>query len=161
MITVVQVASYICERFQKDFGHRIDEMKLHKLLYFMQRECIVQTGEPLFDSVFHAWEYGPVIPEIRSLYKSDSLHQLPSEEDIKKYQTIFDTVFSEYAASHSLTLSSITHGELSWQRARIGYAKYDDSDEPMSLSDIREDAERFKQRCLLLKLREERMKIKN
>ena len=44
MEDVVKIASYICDRYQKEFGTRIDEMKLHKLLYFTQRECIAQTG---------------------------------------------------------------------------------------------------------------------
>ena len=35
-----QIASYICMRYQKEFGRGIDEMKLHKLLYFVQRESI-------------------------------------------------------------------------------------------------------------------------
>lgn len=40
MEDVVKVASYICQRYQREFGKRIDEMKLHKLLYFTQRESI-------------------------------------------------------------------------------------------------------------------------
>ena len=42
MVDVVVIASYISERYQKEYGERIDEMKLHKLLYFTQRECITQ-----------------------------------------------------------------------------------------------------------------------
>ena len=42
-----QIASYICMRYQKEFGRGIDEMKLHKLLYFVQRESIVQLGAPI------------------------------------------------------------------------------------------------------------------
>ena len=35
-------------RYQKEFGERISEMKLHKLLYFTQRESLIQLGEPMF-----------------------------------------------------------------------------------------------------------------
>ena len=41
---ILQVASYIYQRYMYDFGVRIDEMKLHKLLYFTQRECFIQKG---------------------------------------------------------------------------------------------------------------------
>ena len=44
MMGILQVASYICKRYMDDFGVRIDEMKLHKLLYFTQRECLIQKG---------------------------------------------------------------------------------------------------------------------
>ena len=55
MIGILQVASYIYKRYMDDFGVRIDEMKLHKLLYFTQRECLIQKGEPMFEAQFEAW----------------------------------------------------------------------------------------------------------
>lgn len=150
MESVVEVASYISERYLKEFGQRIDEMKLHKLLYFTQRECIAQIGEPMFEDTFHAWRYGPVLPSIRTLYKRDLLHTLPSDDSIKKYQSIYDDVFADLASTKSVMLSAISHGELSWKRARVGYGKYEESDVPMKLEDIREDAERYRLRCQML-----------
>lgn len=150
MEDVVKVASYICTRYQTEFGTRIDEMKLHKLLYFTQRECIAQTGEPMFEATFHAWLYGPVLPHIRSLYRHDELHELPSKEFVSKYVHVFDEVFKELASTKSVMLSVISHGELSWKRARAGYGKYEESDVPMKLDDIIEDARRYKTRCFML-----------
>lgn len=152
MISVTKTAAYICQRYQKEFGKQIDEMKLHKLLYFTQRECLVQTGEPLFPEELHAWKYGPVMPQIRHLYKDGKLTDLPTQDEVAQYQSVFDEVFQEYAPSHPLTLVSMSHGELSWKRARQGYTKYESSDVPMKLDDIREDAQRFKERTMRLKL---------
>jgi uncharacterized phage-associated protein len=152
MVDVVGIASYISERYRKEFGERIDEMKLHKLLYFTQRECIVQTGEPLFPEVLHAWKYGPVMPEIRLLYKEDRLKSVPPDEVMQPYRAVMDEVFREYATSKPLTLVSISHAELSWKRARKGYSKYESSDVPMKLEDIREDAENYRERLAMLKV---------
>ena len=152
MISVTKIAAHICQRYQQQFGEQIDEMKLHKLLYFLQRECLVQKGEPLFPEVLHAWKYGPVMPQIRQLYKEQKLTDIPSQEEISDYQSVIDEVFREYAPSHPLTLVSISHGELSWKRARQGYSKYESSDVPMKLDDIREDAERYKERTMKLTL---------
>lgn len=152
MISVVKIAAYICQRYQQEFGEQIDEMKLHKLLYFMQRECFVQKDEPLFPEQLHAWKYGPVMPQIRQLYKEGLLTEIPSQDEIATYQSVFDEVFREYAHSHPLTLVSISHSELSWKRAREGYGKYESSDIPMKLENIREDAERYKERLALLKI---------
>ena len=55
MEDVVKIASYICLRYRRRFGRKIDEMKLHKLLYFTQRESIIRTGEPLFGDCFEAY----------------------------------------------------------------------------------------------------------
>jgi hypothetical protein len=46
----------------------------------------------------------------------------------------------------------IYNSELSWKRARVGYGKYDSSDVPMKLDDIREDAMNYMERLTLLKI---------
>ena len=48
MERAINVARYICDEYRKMSGEAIDEMKLHKLLYFSQRESFAITGEPLF-----------------------------------------------------------------------------------------------------------------
>ena len=152
MMSVAKIASYICQRYQKEFGERIDEMKLHKLLYFTQRECIVQTGEPIFPEVMYAWKYGPVMPEIRQLYKENRLVDISSEEDAKQYSSVFDVVFMKYAGKDSWSLSRLSHGELSWRNARRGVSPTENGQQQICLEDIRKDAERIKQRRWILNL---------
>ena len=86
MADVVKIASYICMRYQQQYSKEIDEMKLHKLLYFTQRESIIQTGEPLFKDCFEAWKYGPVMVSIRQKYRDNALHEELSPEIIKNYK---------------------------------------------------------------------------
>ena len=151
MIDVVKIASYICERYEKEYGERIDEMKLHKLLYFTQRECIIQTGEPMFSEPFSAWKYGPVVVSIRQLYRNDMLHDMPSEDVVRKYKAVFDKVFEQYAPKSSLSLSSLSHSECSWQRARGSAGRDDRCDTHLDIHDIEQDAERIKTRRFMLK----------
>lgn len=152
MVSVVDIASYISDRYVKEYGERIDEMKLHKLLYLTQRECLIQTGEPMFDATFHAWKYGPVLPEIRQLYKKDALSGSLSKDDETKYARVLDYVFREFAGKRPFVLSNLTHCDYSWMHAREGYGKYEDSDVPMLLEDIRKDADYFRQRRRMLKI---------
>ena len=91
------------------------------------------------------------MPQIRQLYRDDCLKSVPSEKVMRPYQEVMDDVFREYAQSKPLTLVSISHAELSWKRARKGYSKYESSDVPMRLEDIRDDAENYKQRHAMLK----------
>lgn len=151
MEDVVKIASYICQRYQHEFGERIDEMKLHKLLYFAQRESLIQLDEPLFSAQFEAWKYGPVLVEIRQLYKDDKLHESLSHESIEKFAKVFDKVFSQYATKDSWSLSILTHGELSWREARQGIGKDEPCSTLMRLEDIRRDAQRIKFRRFVLK----------
>lgn len=146
MIDVMKVASYICKRYMDETKTKIDEMKLHKLMYFTQRESIIQTGEPMFDAPFQAWKYGPVLVQIRDGYKSDTLTLSLSDNELAQYIGVFDFVFSNYAKKDSWSLSMLTHGESSWQNARKGIAQDEPCSAIMSMDDIRNDAQRIKMR---------------
>lgn len=120
-------------------------MKLHKLLYFTQRESIIQTGEPLFEDCFEAWKYGPVMVSIRQRYRGGMLHEKLSAMTEKRYQKVFDTVFDTYARKDSWSLSSITHGEYAWLQARQRIFQ-DEQRRLILTDDIRKDAERVRLR---------------
>lgn len=144
MIDVIKVASYIFQRYKEEMKTKIDEMKLHKLLYFAQRESIIQTGEPMFDTQFAAWKYGPIIVKIRNCYKSETLNVLPTEAELAPYKKSLDFVFLNYAVKDSWSLSILTHGESCWQNARYGYGPDDHCDVLIKTDDIAKDAERMK-----------------
>lgn len=144
MESVLSVASYIYHRYERAFHEHISEMKLHKLLYFVQRESLIQLGEPMFADDFQAWRYGPVMPNVRYV-DFDEVDEL-SKETVLHYQSVFDYVFEHYAPLHPYVLSDITHTQLSWLNARKGLDWCSASQNPMSLDDIRLDADRAKLR---------------
>ena len=129
-----EVASYISTRYQKEYGKCIDEMKLHKLLYFAQRESLVQLDIPLFSEKFEAWKYGPVLVPVRLLYK-DGLLDAPLPEDTVRW-----------------SLSALTHGEYSWKHAREGVPDGENCRNEMDIDDIRIDAQRIKMRRYMLSI---------
>lgn len=143
------VASYICGRYEKEFGEKIDEMKLHKLMYFAQRESLITTGEPLFEGEFQGWRFGPVLPALRPVYKADAFTAVTDAEMGADKDTL-DAVFAEYAGSDSWNLSRLSHGEICWKRSRKGVAPNDSSQNVIPLDDIRLDALRMKERRAML-----------
>ncbi len=64
MENVLNVATHISQRYFSEYSEQIDKMKLHSLMYFAQRESLIQTGEPLFDATFYGCKYGPILKEI-------------------------------------------------------------------------------------------------
>ena len=146
MENIVQIASYVSERYLSEFSERIDEMKLHKLLYLVQRESLILLGRPIFAESFEAWRYGPVMVCLRPLYASDSLHQKLPEDSVDEYKPVFDSVFARYAGNSSWSLSDLTHGESSWRNARKGLSRDAAGHVPMSLEDIQHDADYIKLR---------------
>ena len=120
-------------------------MKLHKLLYFAQRESLIQTDEPLLATAFQAW-----IVQIRSLYKSGKLTEHLTDLEIAPYLPIFDKIFEQYAPKDAWTSSSITHGEKSWIKAREGVLPDENSSVLIDIDDIRKDAHHIKLRRYFL-----------
>ena len=142
-------ASYLCGRYEEAYGQKIDEMKLHKLMYFAQRESLIRTGEPLFDAEFQGWRFGPVLPALREVYKANDFTPL-EELELGEDQAALDAVFDEYAETDSWNLSLLSHGEICWKRSRKGIAPHESSSNPIPLEDIRADADRMKKRRALL-----------
>jgi len=149
MLSVVKVASYFCCRFSQKFGGKIDEMKLHKLLYLTQRECLVRYDTPIFGEVFEAWKYGPVAPEVRHYYKENLLTEPIAEDELAPFSEAIDRVFECYAPRKSWTLSSITHGEYAWRKAYGNMSAQASGFAIISTDDIRKDASRFRLRQFL------------
>ena len=56
MEKLINVAGYIYQRYEKDFGIVIDEMKLHKLLYFSH--CHIRNNTVIFCYIDEAGHYG-------------------------------------------------------------------------------------------------------
>ena len=147
MKDVKTVAAYICARYEAAYGERIDEMKLHKLLYFAQRENLIRNDEPLFEGEFQGWRFGPVLPSIRDLYKNNDFGAVEEMDDVK---AVMDYVFENYAEKDSWSLSRLTHGEISWKKSRKGVAPTEVSTNTIPLCDIRLDADRMRQRREML-----------
>lgn len=150
MENVMTVASYVYNRYQAEYHEKIDEMKLHKLLYFAQRESLVQTHEPLFDADFYGWRYGPVLKDIRDAYKAGAFQAEISDDAASALRQVMDKIFEEYAGEDSWSLSRLTHGETSWKTARRGIAPNESGDVALALDDIRLDADRIRTRREML-----------
>ncbi|MEY8367559.1 type II toxin-antitoxin system antitoxin SocA domain-containing protein [Anaerovoracaceae bacterium 42-11] len=145
MEKTIDVAQYITEKYREITGEAIDEMKLHKLLYFSQRENLALKGEPLFDGVFEGWRYGPVCKEIRSLYDSNdgTINYITGQiSDDSAY--VINNVIYEYGSLASWKLSELSHRETSWINSRNGLKSSDIGNNELRLEDIKQDAKKVR-----------------
>lgn len=146
MVDVLKIASYIGQRYECQFGVRIDEIKLHILLYFIQRECMVQTDSPLFEDTFVAKTFGPYLPAVHTAYVHETLTEYMPESSLEKYQQVLDKVYASLVVKSTRSLSNLVHGEYSWQVAMAC-----GEGAPIHIADIYKDAKKFRVRCFLLK----------
>ena len=144
MERIIDVAQYIYDEYKRQSGEAIDEMKLHKLLYFAQRECIAITNEPMFPECFEGWKYGPVSREVRNAYTKDGMYIEDPREISDGSAYIAKNIILQYGALASWKLSQISHEELSWQNSRKGMHEDENGNRPLLLEDIRKDAEKVR-----------------
>ena len=144
MAKVIDVAQTIFTEYKALSGSVIDEMKLHKLLYFVQRESLAIRNIPMFDEAFEGWKYGPVCREVRNCYTDDGMFadnicELTSEEHY-----IVKNIVLQYGGYESWKLSELSHKEISWINARKGIPEGYNGSKKLAMEDIRKDAEKVR-----------------
>lgn len=136
------VARALYDMYYKEKGVHMDEMKMHKLMYFSQRESLMYNNEPLFDGTFYGWKYGPVLKEVRSSYMTGVCFSDVKGVVSDKTNDLLKSVLDRYGSLTSWKLSSLSHEEFSWKKARTGLDADDDGDVELSLDAMRVDATR-------------------
>lgn len=142
----LRLANVFYKMYLDRFNEIIDEMKLHKLMYFLQRESLIQTGQPLFEEQFEGWKYGPVLISVRKAYRQQLFEQMGSVFFPDTINSIVNQVFDRYAVKESWSLSRITHGEYAWLQSRKGLIDGESGNKKILVSDMRIDAERVSAR---------------
>ena len=142
MAETLAAAKYLNELNLNKNGCSMDQMKMHKLMYFLQRESLMILGYPLFNGEFEAWKYGPVLPEVRSEYTSGHMFGADYGELTEEEKRLATSVFRRYEPVDAWTLSSLSHEEYSWKQAREGLAPDERGQRKLSLSAMKVDAKR-------------------
>lgn len=145
MENTMGVARALDSLYYEKNGKHMDEMRMHKLMYFAQRESLMYNKEPLFDATFYGWKYGPVLKEVRNQFKKDlNLEELTKLKDSVSDNTkkLLESVFDRYGSLSSWKLSALSHEEFSWKMARSGLNYEDNGNVPLSLNAMKVDAQR-------------------
>ena len=121
MTTANIVAKYIIQKFQ-DAGDPVTNLKLQKLLYYVQGWHLGIYNEPAFDEDFQAWVHGPVIPEVFQVYKRHSWNPIVNDEQLPeldaRLQAHIDDTLDAYGGDSGWALEIRTHRESPWIDAR-------------------------------------------
>lgn len=141
---VLLIATYLLELYQSSHREEMDEMKFHKLMYFAQRESFIQGNKPLFNATFYGWKNGPVLKEIRSIYKEYREGVLHDVEVSEYEDEVLQITLRHYGESDPWELCSLSCGEMSWQKSRVGVPSSEKSGRPINTDDIAIDAKRVK-----------------
>ncbi|QNM06558.1 Panacea domain-containing protein [Qiania dongpingensis] len=79
MYNVLDVSRYIIN-YSIDKHCGMSNLKLQKILYYVQAAFLVELNRKCFSSDIIAWELGPVIPEVYYEYKMYGRDNIPAQE---------------------------------------------------------------------------------
>lgn len=101
----------------------ITNLKLQKLLYFVQAICLMVFGKKAFPEKILAWSYGPVINEVYQKYKQNHEIEINSEMNVKKLSSglnqIILEVVNSYGSMEAGRLIDFTHEEDPWLKTKL------------------------------------------
>ena len=107
-------------------GASISHLKLQKIIYFVYKKHLQDTGYALFGSFFEVWTYGPVLPSVYQCFKKygsngildyaystldkDKRIFLVSSADVA-FHAALEWVWAVYGNLDAMALVNITHSE--------------------------------------------------
>lgn len=117
---VLHIANKIIARTDLEHGELISNLKLQKLLYYIQGYFIAVFDKQLFDNDIEAWQYGPVVREMYNHFKDNGASSIKIDKNapIAKLnndeESLFNEVLNEYGQYSAIKLMNMTHEELPW-----------------------------------------------
>ena len=101
----------------------ITNLKLQKLLYFVQAICLMVFDKKAFPEKILAWSYGPVVNEVYQQYKQNHASKINSESNVKNISSglykIVEEVINSYGLFEANKLIDLTHEEEPWINTEI------------------------------------------
>lgn len=133
MKNINQICDYVILRLKQEEDMPLSNIKLQKLLYYIQAWHLTFKNKVLFDGDFQAWVHGPVNRQIydrfnstKYLYSEIGLKDVQDKEIATKLTqeeiSHIDKVLEVYAPYSGVELEEMSHKEEPWINARHGYA---------------------------------------
>lgn len=134
MYHVQDIAIYMVN-YCNEKGLEITNLKLQKLLYFVQGGFYIIYDEPCFKEDIQCWQYGPVVPEVYSLFRKYGSVSIPEIYTVDEYdldtqtfiekewkinfkneehKACIDVILDHLARLSAFQLVDITHKQEPW-----------------------------------------------
>lgn len=127
-ITAYDVACYLSALNDTNMntGDVLTNLKLQKLVYYVQGYYLAIKGTALFKDSIYAWQYGPVVPTLYNKLKKFINMEVKVKSD-KALDTLFNSeqkqlmeeVFKQYAQFSAWKLRDMTHQESPWKDTEL------------------------------------------
>ncbi|MDY6148973.1 MAG: DUF4065 domain-containing protein [Porphyromonas sp.] len=122
MYSVGDIAKYIIS-YSYAINKPVSNLKLQKLLYFVQGESYERNGQPLFEEDMYAWQFGPVVPLVYYEYCNYVSMPILEKYDVsidEESKDIIESVIDEHKDNSVWLLVNMTHEKGSpWEKTYV------------------------------------------
>lgn len=122
---VIDIANKIVAKTDTEHGDSISNLKLQKMLYYMQGFHLAYFNTPLFEDDMVAWQYGPVVQNVYSAFKRFGKGEITLSKDVDiikltpEEEALFDEVYEVYGQFSAVKLMEMAHNEFPWKTTEI------------------------------------------
>lgn len=140
MTSIIQIALGIKNIYSEVFEGRndLDELKMHKLLYFAQKRHYKHFGDWLFAEEQEGWVHGPVNRTVRNSFNWLMSCEQEVSISLEEEYTIREIVH-EYGIYSSWQLRQLSHEENAYKKSRNGLTEEEAGDRVIFKSHIIQD----------------------
>ena len=123
MYNAIVIANYIIE-YEHSQSRSISNLKLQKLLYFVQANFFRRLGIPCFGDKIEAWSFGPVVVNVYHAYKYyGGLDITKLKDDVivdisQEHKKVINEVLEKFSDTPVYELVDITHHQTPWIYAK-------------------------------------------
>lgn len=119
MNNAIDVAKYVINKCI-DMENPISNLKLQKILYYLQGNFLAKFSEPAFDEEVIAWKHGPVIPEVYFEFNSYGSFDITEKYNntidfTDEEKNMINDVIEKKCKLGPWKLVSDTHNEKPWK----------------------------------------------
>lgn len=101
----------------------ITNLKLQKLLYYVQAICLKAYGRKAYPEKIIAWSYGPIVNEVYQKYKKNHAEEITVKETVHSISpglmNIIENVVDTYGSFDANKLINFTHEEEPWKNTKV------------------------------------------
>jgi uncharacterized phage-associated protein len=121
-MAALDVAKYLIKLSSPDESEdndRLCNLRLQKLLYYVQGWHLATFGKPLFPERIEAWRHGPVVRDVYHTFARFGFSIPPSEGSVPegmgmKDKQFIERVWMRYRNCSATALRDMTHKEAPW-----------------------------------------------
>ena len=123
MYDALTITDYII-LYYKNRNYGVSNLKLQKILYFLQALFLIKKDCELFDEEIEAWGFGPVIPSVYRKYMQFGCMDIPTKDIDEPFidnetKTIIDSFLEKVKDMSSTYLTDITLHQKPWTQNYI------------------------------------------